>query len=208
MKNSCFFIHNFWKSVISIKFICKFIEITFWHGCSPVNLLQIFRTTFPKTTSRQLLLCLLLHTEKICWFSSYFKQGKGRNFCGILIKSQKLRLLKILNIGLTTKVNCHEFYFYYTNFTFFTFNFIFYFYTQFKMHTTPVSLKNYSFHNFLNRSNFAFVCFFPKKIFFISKNVYVMFMFTPWHLLERYIYHVCIFVDHFFRTQLVLAFLK
>ena len=25
-------------------------------------------------------------------------------------------------------------------------------YTQFKMHVTPVSLKNYSFQNFLNRS--------------------------------------------------------
>ena len=31
------------------------------------------------------------------------------------------------------------------------------------MHITPVSLKNYSFHNFLNRSSFAFVCFFTKK---------------------------------------------
>ena len=34
-----------------------------------------------------------------------------------------------------------------------------------KMHITLVSLKNYSFHNFLNRSNFAFVCFFSRKIF-------------------------------------------
>ena len=39
------------------------------------------------------------------------------------------------------------------------------FYTRCKMHRTPVLLKNYSFHNFLNRSNFAFVCFFSKKIF-------------------------------------------
>ena len=30
-------------------------------------------------------------------------------------------------------------------------------YTQCKMHRTPVLLKKYSFHNFLSRSNFAFV---------------------------------------------------
>ena len=30
--------------------LCNFIEITFRHGCSPVNLLHIFRTPFPKTT--------------------------------------------------------------------------------------------------------------------------------------------------------------
>ena len=26
----------------------NFIEIAFWHGCSPVNLLHIFRTPFNK----------------------------------------------------------------------------------------------------------------------------------------------------------------
>ena len=34
------------RSVISIKVLCNFIEITHWHGCSPVNLLHIFRTPF------------------------------------------------------------------------------------------------------------------------------------------------------------------
>ena len=34
----------------------NFIEITLLHGCSPVNLLHIFRTTFPKNTSGGLLL--------------------------------------------------------------------------------------------------------------------------------------------------------
>ena len=34
----------------------KFIEITLWHGCSPVNLLHIFRTPFPRYTSWWLLL--------------------------------------------------------------------------------------------------------------------------------------------------------
>ena len=31
-------------------------EVTPWHGCSPVNLLHIFRTPFPKYTSGRLLL--------------------------------------------------------------------------------------------------------------------------------------------------------
>ena len=56
----------------------------------------------------------------------------------------------LFDISSTAKVNCHEFYF---------------FYTQYKMHITPISLKNYSFCNFLNRSKFAFVCIFSKKFF-------------------------------------------
>ena len=34
------------RSVISIKLLCNFIEITFPHGCSPVNLLHIYWNTF------------------------------------------------------------------------------------------------------------------------------------------------------------------
>ena len=44
------------RSVISIKVLCNFIEITLWHGCSPVNLLHIFGTLFPKNASGWLLL--------------------------------------------------------------------------------------------------------------------------------------------------------
>ena len=44
------------QSVISIKLLCTFIGIIFRHGCSPVNLLYIFRTPFTKITSRRLLL--------------------------------------------------------------------------------------------------------------------------------------------------------
>ena len=41
--------------------ICSnFIEITHWHGCSPVSLLHIFRTLFPRNTSGWLLLCISL----------------------------------------------------------------------------------------------------------------------------------------------------
>ena len=44
------------QSVISMKLQNKFIEIIFLHGCSPVNLLHIFRKLFPNNTSGQLLL--------------------------------------------------------------------------------------------------------------------------------------------------------
>ena len=46
------------RSVVSIKSQSNFIEITLQHGCSPVNLLHIFRTLFPKNTSGWLLLLL------------------------------------------------------------------------------------------------------------------------------------------------------
>ena len=36
--------------------LCNFTEITLRHGCSPVNLLYIFRTSFPKNLSGRLLL--------------------------------------------------------------------------------------------------------------------------------------------------------
>ena len=39
------------QSVILIKLQRNFIEITLRHGCSPVNLLHIFRTPFAKKTS-------------------------------------------------------------------------------------------------------------------------------------------------------------
>ena len=39
------------RSVISIKLQSSFIEITLRHGCSPVNLLHIFRTPFSRNTS-------------------------------------------------------------------------------------------------------------------------------------------------------------
>ena len=43
-------------SVISIKLQSNFIEITLQHGCSPVNMLHIFRAPFSNNTSGQLLL--------------------------------------------------------------------------------------------------------------------------------------------------------
>ena len=40
---------------------CNFIDIALRHGCSPVNLLRIFRTPSPKNTSERLLLTVFLN---------------------------------------------------------------------------------------------------------------------------------------------------
>ena len=42
------------QSLITIKLQSNFIKITLQHGCSPVNLLQIFRTPFLKNTCGRL----------------------------------------------------------------------------------------------------------------------------------------------------------
>ena len=48
------------QSEISIKLQCNFIEITPRRGFSPVNLLHIFRSLFPRNTSEWLLLNVVL----------------------------------------------------------------------------------------------------------------------------------------------------
>ena len=47
------------RTAISIKLQGNFIEIELRHGCSPVNLLHIFRTPFPTNISKGLLLIFL-----------------------------------------------------------------------------------------------------------------------------------------------------
>ena len=42
-----------------VALLCYFIEIALRHGCSPVNLLCIFKTPFLKNTSGRLLLKLI-----------------------------------------------------------------------------------------------------------------------------------------------------
>ena len=48
------------RSVISIKLQSNSIEITLWYGCSPVNMIHIFRTHFPKNIFGGLHLVLLI----------------------------------------------------------------------------------------------------------------------------------------------------
>ena len=55
------------QNVISIKLLCNVIEIRLWNGCSPVNLLHIFRTHFLKNTYGRLLLTFLSVTLCACY---------------------------------------------------------------------------------------------------------------------------------------------
>ena len=57
--------------VISIKLLCNFTEIALWHGCSPLNLQQIFRTRFLKITSEWLLLKLVMYLHSVLVNSLY-----------------------------------------------------------------------------------------------------------------------------------------
>ena len=57
------------RDAISIKLQSNFIEITLWHESSPVNLLHIFRTPFPKNTSRRLPVPLITP----CYLEKYVK---------------------------------------------------------------------------------------------------------------------------------------
>ena len=52
------------QSVISIKLLCSFIEITLRQWCSPVNLLHIFRTSFSTKSLGRLLLNIYSGNKK------------------------------------------------------------------------------------------------------------------------------------------------
>ena len=58
--------HPCW-SVISIKLLCRCIKTKLRHGCSPIDLLHIFRAPLPKNTSRGLLVI-----EAAYIFEKYF----------------------------------------------------------------------------------------------------------------------------------------
>ena len=90
-----------WEESIFDWTLCNFIEIALRHGFSPVNLLHIFRTHFPKSTWGRLLLF-------ITKWDTYYKVGKhfykvwqlcirtwGKNYCkvGQVIYYKMRRLL-------------------------------------------------------------------------------------------------------------------
>ena len=53
----------------------QLIEIALRHWCSPVNLLNIFRTPFPRKTSGRLLLYLYFLAEEIALQIFYYIYG-------------------------------------------------------------------------------------------------------------------------------------
>ena len=69
------------RSAISIKLQSNFIEIALRHGCSPENLLHIFRTSFLKNTSGWLLLLYHYHsTLRLLSFMQYNEKLNIKSF--------------------------------------------------------------------------------------------------------------------------------
>ena len=69
--------------------LCNFIEIVLRHGCSPASLFYIFRTAFPKKSSRRLLLDWLEsgHVKKFRKkvFLKNFVKSTENNCTGVLL---------------------------------------------------------------------------------------------------------------------------
>ena len=85
--------------MLKCDLLSQFIEITLRHGCSPVNKLHIFRTTFFKNISGRLLLSyifipLWLPKLKI----SGTKQQTLPSFCIFFLENVENKVLK--NVGL------------------------------------------------------------------------------------------------------------
>ena len=77
------------RSVISIKLLCKFIEIALRHGCSPVNLLHIFRAPLLKKTPLDDCFCLI----QLCCLTSI--DGAGKRHGGVKLYKFTTRHIRI-----------------------------------------------------------------------------------------------------------------
>ena len=65
--------------------LCNFIEITLWHGCSPVNLLHIFRTPLTKNSSGWLLLLIPVTLGWCFYFPTILSISLLRSFSSITL---------------------------------------------------------------------------------------------------------------------------
>ena len=72
------------RNVMSIS---NFIEIRLWHGCSPVNLLHIFRTSFPKNTFGR----LLASDQILCHYLMIFMPFIGLQTFKVKVGLSRLR---------------------------------------------------------------------------------------------------------------------
>ena len=64
----------------------NFIEIALWHGCSPVNLLHIFRTPFPRNTSGWLLLYRAMYKTRNRGTGNGMRRTRGMNGGNVLFR--------------------------------------------------------------------------------------------------------------------------
>ena len=91
-----------WRSLISIKLRSNFVEIILRHGCSPVNLLHIFRTPFYKNTSGLLLRWPRTYLEPCQhpWWSSLQNQSSifgGKSFVIDVLQNPKYDIVILRN---------------------------------------------------------------------------------------------------------------
>ena len=106
---------RFFKVLVSSP--CNFIEITLRHGCSPVNLLYIFRTPFTKNTSERLLLNTLsfiglLHSNNLqiniaqkklrIFLVNVYKSSETPDFSHLLKKSLTVNFFFLCSVNLKT----------------------------------------------------------------------------------------------------------
>ena len=91
----------FWKNAANLQENTHvevwFIEFALWHGCSPVNLLYIFRTPFHNNTSSQLLLLYSNTAKSILYFlwvkhTRHDSKGNTRSVESVHICSSLLKL--------------------------------------------------------------------------------------------------------------------
>ena len=92
-------------SVVSIKLHSSFIETTLRHDCSPVNLLHIFRTPFPKKTYRWLLL-YLIHTSCLSTFEEMNRVITNNNSNGRGCKDIASKKIFLLTTFIQFVHNC------------------------------------------------------------------------------------------------------
>ena len=62
------------QSAISIKLLCNFIEITLWHGCSPVYCSIFSEHLFLRTPLDWTAACVVTFRTNEFWFQIYFSQ--------------------------------------------------------------------------------------------------------------------------------------
>ena len=72
------------RSEISVRLQNNFIEITLWHVCSPVNLMHIFGTHFPKNTFGRLFLSLFIVNSASIWNCHYMIPYHQFKSCSVL----------------------------------------------------------------------------------------------------------------------------
>ena len=82
------------QSVVSITLLCNLIQITLRNGCSPENLLHIFRTPFSRNTSEWLLLNITEKPETV--HCEYFYCHWKKNIPHIMSKYINIQLASFL----------------------------------------------------------------------------------------------------------------